>query len=276
MAFAFVAATTAVSSGTVNSLAAAWPSAVSGDVVLCCLAIGGLSTLVDPTGFTATSTVDSSTTLRTKVWQHVCDGTESGSVTASWTGTAQQGSLVFVAYRGVNVTTPVDITGNNANSTPTTAPNINQTGANTVSDLQICPIASVNATAVNTTTITATQMVKRADASSTVTPFIGLAVLEGLGVQGAATTGLTSRAPTFSQSSSYAYYNIGLRELVSTQSDVASGGSYVTESATLATTFSDLVSGSTYVGDIAALVSVSDMVFAAPVTGQLWPRGNKS
>jgi hypothetical protein len=255
----FVAATSAQANTAANSVAVPWASTTANDICLLALVLGGLSTITDPSGWTAVDTLDESTTLRTKLWWYRCTGSESGSLTVGWTGTAQLATVGMVAYRGIySGGSPIEahsVTGSPSTSTSHTnlaTPTITNTC------LQVCVFCDVQTTAAQSWTPPAT-FVERLDTSTTATPFLGLEFTDAAALSGSTTSaGLAARTATSAQSSAYTAFDLGLRINVTALTDPASGGSYVSPFSPV-TVITELFQGTQ----------------TSLTTGQIWPRGKK-
>jgi hypothetical protein len=249
MPASFVNATSAASAGNVASLSAAWPSTTANDWICLLVAIGSTTpALVDPSGFTAVRNQDAGTVLRTKLWAHKCTGSESGSITASWTGGSTGAALTALAYRNLDTTSGLDITGSTSSTTAATSratagltPNRNDSQLTTWCDSQT--------TATQTWPTLAAGMTQRALAASTVTPFVSILAADLLSPLGIGSGNLPARTSVSGTSSpAYAGYNAGLLPRVDSTHDP----------------FDPLGWQAT---------DITVFGFPTPPDGQLWPRG---
>lgn len=264
MTIGFVNATAAPSAGAVNTVSLSYASTVAGDLLLIFANLSGLSTLSDPTGFTALTggAVDQSTAQRTKCWYRIADGTESGSVSVAWTGTAQTAVAVMVAYRGVDPTTPVQVCAGASGASGTThaAAAASPYSAN---GWQVCAFLDKQVTAAQSWTPTA-GMSERVDSSSSVSAFMSIEVEDSNAVKApssgalvAVTSGASTQAAT-----SWVGINIGLMPLVTAMIDMVGAGS--TGPPTESFDGTRAFSGYDFTGAV------------WPTSGQGWPRVRQS
>jgi hypothetical protein len=245
---AFVNATVAASAGNVASLSAAWPSVTPDDWVYVFLAIGSTTpVLVDPAGFTAVRSQDTTTLLRTKMWAHKCTGSESGNVTASWTGGSTGAAMVVIAYRNLDTANGVDVS-NSAVSTLVATSRATLGVTPNRNDSQLSVWCDVQTTATQTWPTVSAQTIQRAVAASTASPFVSILaadVLAPLGVN-ASLNARTSVSGT--SGTGFAGYNVGLLQRVDSTHDPFDPLGWQAN-------------------------DISLFGFPSPPDGQLWPRG---
>jgi hypothetical protein len=258
MTAGFIAAATGAATAA-NAISLTWPVVAAGDVAVLVGAIGGLSTLTDPTGFSAIDTLDESTVLRAKAWRKVCAGSETGTLSLAWTGTAQNGAAALVVYRGIDPTTPVHVHGVNGAVAAGTARAASAVANQIQPALEIAAYCDVNTTSAQSWT-PPTGMNERADVSSAATPFVSVTVDDILVTGVTSTMALPARTGTSANSGAeFVAFHIGLLQLVSSVTDQSPDGTYLTEH----------VPGP-------AMTSIAANSFRVPVTsGQIWPRGSK-
>jgi hypothetical protein len=265
---AFVAATSAVSSAAVASLAPAYASTTANDVALLAVVLSSTTpAITTPAGWAAVDTLDESITLRTKLFSRTLDGTESGSLTVSWTGGTCEAAVAMAAYRGIDLTTPVyahGVTGALASGT-------SRANAAVSSDLrttlQVGVFCDVQAVMAQAWTASASPYAKRADASSSATPFVSVMIQDSvIDVAPSGTQTLAAKTATSTQTgTAYTAYNVGLLQGVT-----ASSQPETFETATF-------TAAATAAYAPPAVVSYLNTAAYGPIptTGQLWPRGRK-
>lgn len=248
----FVAASTAYTTVAAASIAVPWPAGVvTGDWALLTLALGGLSTITDPSGFTAIDNQDQGS-LRAKFWWHRCTGSETGSLTVTWAA-AQQAAAAIAVYRFIDTTTPVyghSITGNSSTGTSRATTALGST-ARTAADIHI--FTDYQTSAAQTWPTPPAGYVTRAMQSTQATPFVSVLVAD-----------LDPAAPA---SQSYA-----ARTAVSGQSSL----SYVAQHVAALLTPASAAVGGDYPSTVPWTRGIPlSFAFAgsvAPLTGQIWPR----
>jgi hypothetical protein len=222
----YVSASSGQSSTAVNSFTVPWPAGLAAnDIVLLAVNIGGLSTLTDPAGFTAITNLDESTTLRSKAWWYRATGSESGSITVAWTGTAQLGAAAAVAYRGCLATaTPIHSASNvtGAVAAGTSRVNTAWTGTFTGPVWEFMFWADVNTTGTSSWNPAGmgNAFAERADVATTATPFLSVSAVDGPGSN--ANPGATRTNVSAVSGTAWVGYHIGL--LPAPASAVAGGG----------------------------------------------------
>jgi hypothetical protein len=98
----------AVGGGNVSTFDLTWPAIAAGDVALVFWVMQNTWTPTTPSGFAVTATNDSSNgALRTYIFQKICDGSETGSLTLASTGVNRNAGGMSI-YRGCDQTTPVN------------------------------------------------------------------------------------------------------------------------------------------------------------------------
>lgn len=256
----FVAATSAVSSGPVSSLAPAYASTTAGDLLLIFASISGLSTFTDPPGFTAITNgaADAGTVQRGKSWYREADGSESGTAPVAWTGGNQDGAVCMVALRGAEATTPVDVASTvGAVSTGTSRGNNPLTPTRTFWEMSV--FADRQATALQAWTPPSGET-ERLDVCSTAAPFMSIEVADLNAVT--AGTGVVTRTATSVQSgTSYIAWHLAVMAGMTAQTDL--------------TDYSDAGPGLEGFVDprsFTELIDTVDAVASWPASGQGWPR----
>lgn len=246
MAQAPVAATVTASAGNAASATLTHPSATAGDVTVLVLAIGSTTpTIPDPAGFIQLrAQLDASTVLRTRTWYRVCDGSESGSISLSWTGGSTSYAAAAIAYRGVDTTSPIDSSGGVA-----------ATGAGTlkssssVTQLKNCMSIRLycdsQATAAQTAAAPGSGYQQRAAAAATAAQFTSVFATDSGAALGPGANGATSLTLGTSSSATVAY-NINLTPKAGSPASIDP------------------------VAYRAQYVKTSNQ---PPLVGQLWPRG---
>jgi hypothetical protein len=246
----FVNARTATAAAA-TTVAVPWASTTAGDWCLLTVALSGLSTITDPSGWTASDTLDESTTLRFKSWWHRCDGSESGSLSVSWTGAANA-AAAMTAYRYIDATTPVyghNIAG--AVSTATSRAS-SQLASMAATAMDVHVFADVQTTAVQTWTAPASCFT-RAAVSAAGTPFVSVYVVDA-GVSTPSSTQLYVARTAVSGQSGTAFVANHVAAKI-TASSAAEANNYATAG---------------------WLPAVPVPVFSVPpISGQIWPRGNR-
>lgn len=122
MAITFIAATNTTYASRTNTTVNAPTGLTNGDYVLVCILTGGGTPpdAVAPSGWTqltSTSAVSGGFTVKMKVYGKVAS---SEPTSWTWTHNASSSQGFALAYRGVNTTTPMDVTPTTSNTTAST------------------------------------------------------------------------------------------------------------------------------------------------------------
>lgn len=129
----FVAQSSAVSGdASPTSLTIATPSGVTtNDLLIAMIAHDGGGAISTPSGWTAVDEGANGTDVRLGVFYRFVTAGEPASHTFSWSG-GEEAVGGIVAYRGADLTTPIDVSGSaTGNDSSPTAPSVNTTVANT-------------------------------------------------------------------------------------------------------------------------------------------------
>ncbi len=246
------------STGSVTSLDLTWPTGLAaGDWGLLVLVTGGLSTITNPGGWTTHDTDDESTTLRSRVWTRICDGTETGTLTVSWTESLNA-ALGWIFYRGANtggtVVNQANVVSATSSSATRTTTSLNAVNA-TIKDIQII----VDTQSVGLQSWSTSGITERVDVSSTTTPHISMLISDRDCNPGTTPTGNTATGTR--TGTAYIGWHLVLNQAPAT----------VYTSPNAATL--DSPNRSFAAATPSSVTAATPFEPAGPSTGQIWPRG---
>ena len=103
------------------------------DVLVAGITVRGNQTITPPAGWTSVRSDVSGSTIKQEVFRKVAGGSEPASYAWTFSDPVDGAVGAIAAYSGVNTTTPIDVSGGqaNASSASVTAPSVTTTVANT-------------------------------------------------------------------------------------------------------------------------------------------------
>ena len=259
----------------VTSASVAYPSSTVGDLVIIAATVRGQApgqTIAAPSGFSSPYSwgqfgVGASFTVN--CFYRFLDGSESGNITISWT-TAADADVAVVAYSGFDPDPAIQSSRISQTTTSSTdsLPNVVLTNTPATkgarSGWMLGLVASQNTTSQTYNSSTAWTV--RAQATTTSSNYLGLAIFDTGGPVGVVGTSLISPTPLPTESSSNSARALATLDLP-----------------VLVTDFTDNVSGSAtgpgvegFARPTPPIVEYDSTLRSAipiPTTGQLWPRG---
>jgi hypothetical protein len=124
----------------------AWPTVQAGDVALLWWTLQSGQTVTDPSGFLLDQSDNSTSgSANSRFYHRVCDGSETGNITLSISGTANKMTANLVVYRGVDQTAPLDtwnVRNESVSGTTHANPSVTTGAVNCVIVTSICERSS--------------------------------------------------------------------------------------------------------------------------------------